>query len=924
MASPATPVSLLTEHQAHALGIDVRRPRFSWRMDDSRPGALQTGWRVQVSSNSGFQDGDLVWDSGETDGARSVLVPYQGEALESHTRYFFRVMVCDHHASWSDWSEPSWFETSFLNGEWSANWISAGDETPDTELPVSPGAGKPAPFLRRSFQLSGNATDARVHVAARGLYELYINGRRVGHDVLSPGWTDFNKRCQYITYDVSDLLVPGENVMAATLGDGWYSGRIARVRDGKRCFGSKPQLLVELKVRTHDGGMNAIVSDADWRWTTGPIERSDIYDGEAYDARKEIAGWNEPGTPGGSWEPVRVVGPALASWSGDIAEEPPALDAKVVPPVRRVREITPVSVTQPAPGHYVYDLGQNITGWARISVAGAAGSTLTMRFAEMLQADGSLYTENLRSAIATDRYTFAADSRVSWEPRFTFHGFRYVELSGIDLQPSVEQVTGIVLHNDLEETGTFSCSSELINQLQSNITWGQRGNYLEVPTDCPQRDERLGWTGDAQVFIPTAAFNMNVAPFFQKWQRDLADSQGARGTVPSVAPAIRYMVPEDEHDGGPAWSDAMIICPWTIYQRYGDLRILADHYDSMRRFVDSMERGSRGLIRSDEFVIPWGGYGDWVSMDAPAGSSVGATPKDLIGTAYFAHSTRLLRRVAELLGKREDVVTLGDLHRRIVRAFQNEYLTGGGRLLGDTQTSYVVALAFDLLPGEYRQGAVDRLVRHLERRGYRMNTGFVGTPLLCPTLSRFGRADVAYKLLQQQEFPSWLYTVNQGATTMWERWNSYTHKDGFGPVSMNSFNHYAYGSIGDWMYRSVAGIEVRFDSLARGEAVLTIAPLPGFGLTHAHGELMTPFGKAASGWSIKAERVTLAITVPPNAWAHVEIPAGSAEVEIDADEGGEDLESLIIHEETAGGVFHFRVAAGAYRFAWDLVSDLVV
>ena len=374
---------------------------------------------------------------------------------------------------------------------------------------------------------------------------------------------------------------------------------------------------------------------------------------------------------------------------------------------------------------------------------------------------------------------------------------------------------------------------------------------------------------------------------------------------------------------GPAWSDAVIICPWTIYQRYGDRRILEDHYDSMRRFIDSMERRSRGLIRSDEFVTPWGGYGDWVSMDAPEGSPFGATPKDLIGTAYFAHSTELLRRTATLLGKREDAVTLEDLHRRIVRAFRDEYLTAGGRLLGDTQTSYVVALAFDMLPDEYRRPAVDRLVRQLERRNYRLNTGFVGTPLLCPTLSRFGRADVAYKLLLQEEFPSWLYTVHQGATTMWERWNSYTHEHGFGPVSMNSFNHYAYGSIGDWMYRTVAGLEVRFDQLERGDAVLTVAPRPGYGLTHASGELMTPFGTATSSWALEAGRVVLDITVPPNSWAHVEVPAGTAEVEIDADEGEEALETLVIHEETRDGVFHFRVAAGAYRFAWEISADSV-
>ncbi|MFP4375451.1 MAG: family 78 glycoside hydrolase catalytic domain [Spirochaetales bacterium] len=947
MASEATPVSLKIEFRERALGIDTASPRFSWKMDDSRPGALQTAYRLQVSAGHDFADPSLLWNV-EATGPESVLLPYAGAPLASRTRYFFRVAICDHKGEWSDWSKPSWFETAFLHDEWQANWIAGGpEEQGDTQ--AVPGEERPARYLRREFEWqpaaaktapSSRTPGARLYVAARGLVELYLNGRRVGADVLSPGWTDFSRRAQYLTYDVGDYLVPGRNVIGAVLGDGWYSGRIARVHDGPRIFGSTPQLLVELH-RVGSADSLLVASDAEWEWTTGPILRSDIYDGEFYDARLELDGWaggeagdgealdsrpasrdqNDSASPRepANWQPVRVVGPASSPWNGnpDSSETAPRLDAKLVPPPRRIKEISPLKITSPTPGTFIYDLGQNITGWARLAVSGKAGQTATLRFAEMLQTDGTLYTENLRSAIATDQYTFANDGKVSWEPTFTFHGFRFVELTGVDIDPDPSQITGIVVHNDLEKTGRFSCSHELLNQLQSNIEWGQRGNYLEAPTDCPQRDERLGWTGDAQVFIPTAAFTMNVAPFFEKWQRDLADSQGSAGTIPSVAPAIRYMTRETENDGGPAWSDAVVICPWTLYTRYGDTRVLEEHYESMRAFVDSMERRSRGLIRSDEFVVTNGGYGDWVSMDAPEGERVGATPKDLIGTAYFAYSTDLMRRIAALLGKRDDELELRDLHRRIVQAFRAEYVTAAGRLLGDTQTSYVLALAFDLLPEELRQPAVDRLVRKLERRSFRMTTGFVGTPLLCPVLTRFGRADVAYKLLQQEEFPSWLYTVKQGATTMWERWNSYTHEHGFGPVEMNSFNHYAYGSIGDWMYRSVAGLEIDFAAAQRGEPVVRIAPKPGYGLTQASAELDTPFGRAKSGWSIAGGRATLEVEVPANATAHVEIPAGTAEVEIDADEDEQELESLVIFEETKGGVFHFRVASGSYAFAWD-------
>lgn len=492
MGSQATVTALSIEH-GHPIGIDTPVPRFSWQMADVRPGAAQRSYRIQVASGPAFSDAKVIWDSGEVTRSNSVLVPYAGPSLSSHTRYHVRVAIQDHHEQWTDWSESLRFETAYLSGEWEASWIAGPEEESPRSEEGRPGDVHPAPYVRKEIDVPAAALEGatvRLSVACRGLAEVFINGRRVGEDVLAPGWTDYNLRCQYITYDVTDYLVPGTNVIGAILGDGWYSGRIARLRDGERRFGSTPQLLLELRAAS---GLLA-VSDGSWRWAYGPIIRSDIYDGEVYDARKELAGWNEPGTSDAEWKPVRVVGPARASWNGNISETPPMLDAKVVPPVRRVREIVPVAITQPDSRH-IYDLGQNITGWARIAVAGKAGQTITVRFAEMLQEDGSLYTENLRSALATDSYTFAADGEITWEPRFTFHGFRYVELSGIHIEPDSKQVTGVVLHNDLEETGRFSCSSELINQLQSNIQWGQRGNYLEAPTDCPQRDERLGWTG---------------------------------------------------------------------------------------------------------------------------------------------------------------------------------------------------------------------------------------------------------------------------------------------------------------------------------------------------------------------------------------------------------------------------------------------
>ncbi len=897
---------LTCEHRVQPLGIDCARPRFSWWMDDSRPGAAQSAFRLQVAEADDFSSGPVVWDTGERVSADSVLVPYDGTPLRSLTRYFVRVRLRDHLNEWCDWSDRSWFETAFLEtSEWQAEWIGPSDDDGET--------GGPPPYLRKEFAGSSDVVAARLYVAARGLAEVSINGSRVGDDVLSPGWTDYNARVQYLTYDVTELIESERNVVGAILGDGWYSGRIARVRDGQRCFGARPQLLCEIHVRLRSGEVLVVKSDGSWQWRTGPLLVSDLYDGESYDARLEPPGWDTAEVEESGWSPVRVIGPAAASWDGAGGRKS-AIDAKVVPPIRRITELTPVGRTEPESGRFIFDLGQNITGWARVRLSGEQGATITLRFAEMLNPDGTPYVENLRSAKATDTYVCADDREFVWEPRFTFHGFRYIEVSGVASAPEADRITGVVVYNDLEETGTFTCSHPLVNQLQSNIRWGQRGNYLDVPTDCPQRDERLGWTGDAQVFIPTAAFNMQVAPFFVKWQRDMADAQGPRGTIPSIAPAVRYMTAADENDGGPAWSDAFVICPWVVYEKYGDLRVVEDHYDAMYRFVESMRARSRGLIRSDQFIEDWGGYGDWVSMDAPEGSTIGATPKDLIGTAYFAYSVELLRRMAELLGKDRDVVTLRDLHRRVVRAFRDEYVTPAGRVLGDTQTAYVVALAFDMLPEELRQSAVDRLVRLLELRGWRLSTGFVGTPLLCPVLSRFGRDDVAYRLLLQEEYPSWLYTVNQGATTMWERWNSYTHERGFGPVSMNSFNHYAYGSIGDWMYRTVAGLSVEMSR--PGEPPIRIAPRPGFGVTEASAELVTPFGPAKTAWTVEGAVVNLDIVVPPNASARVTISAGQSDIRIDAGDGEAQLEDLVVPEGTAGDDVTFRVTAGRYRFGW--------
>ena len=505
-----------------------------------------------------------------------------------------------------------------------------------------------------------------------------------------------------------------------------------------------------------------------------------------------------------------------------------------------------------------------MVGNIRLQIRAPRGTRIKIRYAEMLQPDGTVYTANLRGAKATDTYICHGRGLETYEPRFTFHGFRYVELTGLKTKPRHNAVTGLVWHTDMEPTGTFTCSHPLINRLQSNIRWGQRGNFLEVPTDCPQRDERLGWTGDAQVFIPTAAFNYDVAAFFRKWTRDLADGQHPTGAYPDTAPDIFFNIWPDNIGGTAAWGDAGVICPWTVYLKYGDARILAENYPAMTRSIAFQEKTSSKLIRPDTH------YGDWLAPDASE-AGWGATPSDLIGTAYFARITVIMAETARILGHTADIKYYSALRAKIIAAFNRRFVTPDGRLAGDTQTAYLLALGFDLLPEKLRPAALSNLEHTLKRRKDHLATGFVGTPLLCPVLSRFGRTDIAYKLLFNETYPSWLYPVKNGATTMWERWNSWTPDKGFGEVGMNSFNHYAYGAIGEWLYSTVAGIS----ELAPGFKRILLRPQPHEKLTHAGATLNSPYGKISSAWKRTRSTFTWTVVVPPNTTATAVPPAAS-------------------------------------------------
>ncbi|MEX0777672.1 MAG: glycoside hydrolase family 78 protein [Phycisphaeraceae bacterium] len=828
----AAPGHLRCECGESPLGIDQTQPRLSWQVSDGRRDARQSAYQI-VAGNG--------WDTGQVRSDQSVHVPYRGPRLRSGRHVSWKVRTWDAAGQASPWSELAWWEMGLLSPrDWRAQWI-AGPK------------GVPCPLLRRALRIPRPVTRARVYVTARGLFEIYLNGQRIGRDELLPGWTDFSKRLQYLTYDVTGLLRVGDNALGAMLADGWYCGYLGW-KGQREHYGKEPSLLLQLAI---DGQI--ICTDATWCAAAGPILEADLYNGETFDAQGEIPGWTEPGFVDARWSPARVMAGTKAK-----------LVAKRCPPVRCVGELRPVAMTQPQPGVYIFDLGQNMVGRVRLKMRAPAGARIQLRHGEMLQADGTLYTENLRSARATDVYICKGDGQEEYEPRFTFHGFRYIELTGCPQRPDLATVTGIVLHTDLPLTGQFECSDPLINRLQQTILWGQKGNFLEVPTDCPQRDERLGWTGDAQVFAATAAFNMDVSSFFEKWADDMADAQRRDGAFPHVAPDILYGQGEMQAVGSAAWADAGVICPWTMYLHYADARILEQNYGPMCRWIAYQKRSSRGLIR------PNAGFGDWLAVDA-ADPGVAPTPKDLIGTAYFAYTTRIMAQVARILGKKDDARRFTALAKKITTVFQREYLTPGGRLVGDTQTGYLLALAFDLLPPGKRAHAVTLLVKNIEWHRNHLRTGFVGTPLLAPVLSRFGRTDVSYRLLLQQTYPSWLYPILQGATTMWERWNSFTRDRGFGPVDMNSFNHYAYGAIGQWLYATVAGI--RLDPAQPGYKHIIIRPEPpgaGGDLTWAKGQLISPYGRIASAWQLKRRDFTLDLTIPPNTRATVTLPGRPA------------------------------------------------
>lgn len=886
-AAEAVPsvVHLRCEYKVDPLGIDARHPRLSWQLESDERGVVQSAYQVQVSRSADYwSDVDMVWDSGKVSSDRSIHVRYAGRALESGAQYLWRVRIWDGAGQASEWSPLALWEMGLLDPEdWTAQWITGVAE----EVAAGP---PPIPMLRKTFVVEDTVEFARAHVTSLGLYELEMNGRNVGDQVFTPGWTSFDTRLQYQTYDVTDHIRNGRNVLGALLGRGWYRGN-----DGTPDGGTLA-LLVELRITLEDGQVQVVASDETWKSTTGPILHSDLTMGESYDARLEHLGWTAPGYNDGDWDGVRFVD-----------HEKDGLIAPAGPPVRRIQEVRPIAVLTTKEGDTVVDMGQNMVGRVRLRVRGPAGTTVTLRHAEVLDSDGNFYTANLGRAKQQVTYVLRGGREEVYEPHFTFHGFRYVAVDGYPGPVTRDTLTGVVIHSDLEKTGWFETSDDLVNQLQRNIEWAQKGNFLDVPTGGPQRDERLGWTGNAQVFAPTAAFNMDVASFFIRWLGDLAADQGGDGRVPSVVPDVLSRPGRLSGDSA-GWGDAAVIVPWTMYLTYGDTRVLEQQYDSMKAWVEYMRRKA-----GDHESWSTGLHlGDRLTFGPTVGGEIGATTgQDLIATAFFAHSTDLLQRTAQVLGRAEDAADYSALLPRIKAGFQQEFVSSDGRVGEGTQTAYVLALQFDLLPEDLRGEAAGHLAADVRSRGH-LTTGLLGTPYLCHVLSRFGELDLAYQLVNRKEHPSWLYPVLKGATTIWERWDGQRPDGSFQDPATNAFNHPAFGAIGDWMYRVVAGLDV--DPAEPAYKHVLIQPQPGGTLSSAEARLDTPYGEAESSWELfEDDGFRLEATVPPNAWATVRLPGATLG---NVTESDGPLETAPGVRSAIQGEGHVAVEVGSGRYTF--------
>lgn len=835
-AASTNPYDLRVEGLAAPLGLTEREPRLSWRLDGP-----QAAWRVEVRDAG---DDAVVFDSGRRAGAdRRLVLPDAGWRSRQRLRWQVETWASEDTAEPAASAISTWEMGLLAPEDWEARWIGWIDPHVVTGEPEIVMRAEPPPQLRRRFELAGPVASARLRITALGLFEVWLNGARVGRQRLAPGWTDYERRVEVWTFDVTALLRPGANALAATVADGWFAGNVGFFGRGQ--YGDNPALLAQLELELADGTRTVIATDSDWRAATGALRAADLQLGETVDLRREQPGWREPGFDDRDWgHAQRRAWPAAA------------LVGRVAPDVEAVIELEPASIGAEANGATIVDVGQNIAGHLAVEWDGRAGEALVLRHGEMLDVDGTLWTANLYTAEQRDEVTCAQDGPAAYEPSFTFHGFRYAEVTGVPRE-RLRRVRARAVSAALPQTGEFACSDPLLEQLQRNIVWSQRDNFVDVPTDCPQRSERLGWSGDVQIFAPTAAFNMDVEAFLTRWLEALFDGQNPMGGFPDVAPTRGLM-----SWGNAGWSDAAVVVPWVLHERYGDRRLLARVYPALRRYLAFLEADATDDLR---FA---GRYGEWVPLDGP-------TPSQLVGTAYLARSARLMARIAATLDHGEDAARYAALAARVGDAFARAFVARDGRVGGarETQTGYVLALAFGLVPAAVRETAAGRLADLIDTTGH-LATGFLGTPLALPVLSDHGRHELACRLAQKDTFPSWGFTIRQGATTIWERWDGWTEERGFHASTMNSFNHYSLGAVGDWMYRYLGGLRPRAD--APGYRRWMAAPMPGGTVTWARTRYRSAFGEHVVEWERDGEALRVELGVPHGTEAELRLPGEDA------------------------------------------------
>ena len=776
----------------------------------------------------------------------------------------------------------------------------SGFETAELGNPWPTGSVK---ALRRGFQVGKSVASARVYATALGAYQLWINGQSVGNEILAPGWTDFRERVVYQTYDVTADVKEGENAIAAMLAPGWYSTPLQWFRQGYNYGQTPPALRAQLRIEYQDGSIDLISTDEHWKAEVSPILSAEIYDGETYDARKTRANWNKARFDDKGWKAAEVIQP-----------HEPEIVWQYFQPIRKEKTLDAKELKSPAAGIYIYDFGQNLSGVARIRADGPAGTEVKLRFAEVLNPDGTLYVENLRTAKATDHFILGGKGGEEYQPTFTFHGFRYVEVSGLKGTPKVNDVKAVVFHTDAPFTATLKTGNPMINQLWSNILWGQRSNFIGVPTDCPQRDERLGWTADAQVFWRTATYNMDLTTFSRKFGADLRGTQVGTDMYGIFAPGTSSSNP----GYGTGWSDAGVVIPWTSWIQTGDKKIIEENWEGMDKYLAAIQAANTDYLWKKNYGIP---FADWLAPE-------GVTPVDLIATAYWAYDATLMSQMAHALGKTADEQKYRELFEKIKAAFNRAYVRPDGFVGGvppppvfasgtatklsdkpvETQTGYVLALHMNLLPDSLRSVAAKRLVDRLETNHWRLGTGFLGTPYLLSALTDTGHADVAYRLLLNTEYPSWGYLVGHGATTMWERWNGDQMR---GDPSMNSYNHYAYGAVADWIYRYAAGI----DTVPTEPGFHTIFLHPNFDkrLGNLEFSYESSYGTIHSAWSITGNKATWNLTIPANATGH--LPLGQEKAQSYKLDGQVLSESSRVRALAKGGnSLEYELPAGSYQF----------